>query len=142
MGSGFQDTGRFSHLPKFGMKLGHWPKFQKLHIHSLSTPGSRNWLYFRPTGSGFQDTGQLPHLGMKLGHWPMFQKLHLYTFPNKVFPVSQISLLFALRAPFFQIIKVFDFSVGYNGEFELGSGCHNIWKRQNEECCNKSKNIN
>ena len=26
-----------SKLPYLGMKLGHWPKFQKLHICSLST---------------------------------------------------------------------------------------------------------
>ncbi len=40
-GSGFRDTGRFSKLPYLGMKLGHWPKFQKLHIHvyPVSTPG-------------------------------------------------------------------------------------------------------
>ena len=30
-GSGFRDTGPFSKLPYLGMKLGHWPKFQKLH---------------------------------------------------------------------------------------------------------------
>ncbi len=28
------------------MKLGNWPKFQKLHIHSLSIPGGWNWAYF------------------------------------------------------------------------------------------------
>ena len=32
-GSGFRDTGRFSKLPSLGMKLGKWPKFQKLHIY-------------------------------------------------------------------------------------------------------------
>ncbi len=26
------DKGRFSKLPHLGMKLGHWPKFQNLHI--------------------------------------------------------------------------------------------------------------
>ncbi len=36
-GSGFQDTGRFSKFAIFrGMKLGHWPKFQKLHIYFLN----------------------------------------------------------------------------------------------------------
>ncbi len=29
-GSGFRETGRFSKLPYLGMKLGKWPKFQKL----------------------------------------------------------------------------------------------------------------
>ena len=63
-------------------QLGHWPKFQKLHIYSLSTPGGWNWAYFCSTGSGFWDTGQfskLPYLGMKFGHWPKFQKLHIYS---------------------------------------------------------------
>ncbi len=32
---------------------------------------------------------------------------------------SQISLRFALRSLVFQIIEVFDFSIGYNGEFEI-----------------------
>ncbi len=36
-GSGFRDTGHFSKLPHLGMKYGHWPKFKKLHICSLST---------------------------------------------------------------------------------------------------------
>ena len=40
MGSGFQDTGRFSKLPYLGMKLGHWPKFQMLHIYFLNTAPS------------------------------------------------------------------------------------------------------
>ena len=38
MGSSFQDTGPFSKLPYLGMKLGHWQKFQKLHIYSLFYP--------------------------------------------------------------------------------------------------------
>ena len=55
MGSGFQDMGGFSKLPYLGMKLGHWPKFQKLHIYySLSTPGGRNWAYFHSTDSGYE----------------------------------------------------------------------------------------
>ena len=29
-----------------GMKLGHWPKFQKLHIYSHSTPEGPNQAYF------------------------------------------------------------------------------------------------
>ncbi len=42
MGSGFRDICRFSTLPYLGMKFGHWQKFQKLHIYSLSTPWGRN----------------------------------------------------------------------------------------------------
>ncbi len=71
--------GRFSKLPYLGMKLCHWPKYQKLHIYSFSTPGGL--AYFRSMGSGFRDTGRfsnLPYLGMKLGHWPKCQMLHIY----------------------------------------------------------------
>ena len=41
--SGFWDTGRFSKLPYLGVKLGHWPKCQKLH-----KPGIPN---FYPQGA-------------------------------------------------------------------------------------------
>ena len=36
-GSVSQDMGWVSKLPYLGMKLGHWRKFQKLHMYSLST---------------------------------------------------------------------------------------------------------
>ncbi len=51
-------------------QLGHGPRFQKLHIHSLSTPGGLNLGYLCSTGSGFRDMGpfsKLPYLAMKLG---------------------------------------------------------------------------
>ncbi len=38
--------GSFSKLPYLGMKLGHWPKFQKLRIHSLYYPRVPNSLRF------------------------------------------------------------------------------------------------
>ncbi len=62
MGSGFRDTGWFSKLPQSAMKYGHWQRFQKLYIHSLSYPMIRprgqNWDYFHSMGSGFQVMGQ------------------------------------------------------------------------------------
>ncbi len=122
MGSGSRHTQiRFPNmkLPYLGIKLSKWPKFQKLHTYSLSTPGGRNWAYFRSTGSGFRDTdrfSKLPYLGMKLGNWPKFQKLHIY---NLKYSESQILLRFAVRSLVFQIIEVFGFSIGYNGEFEI-----------------------
>ncbi len=67
-GSGFRDMGPFLKLPYFGMKLGKWPKFQKLHIYPLCSPGGRNWGYFCSTGSGFQDTGpfsKLPYIWVR-----------------------------------------------------------------------------
>ncbi len=37
----------------------------------------------------------------------------------KYYHESQISLRFALRSLVFQIIEVFDFPIGYNGEFKI-----------------------
>ena len=61
-GSGFWDMCRFSKLPCLGMKVGHWPKFQKLHLYSLSNPRVRNCAYFHSTCSGFRDTGRFSKL--------------------------------------------------------------------------------
>ena len=36
----------FQNCHILGMKLDHWPKFQKLHIYSLSIPVGRNRSYF------------------------------------------------------------------------------------------------
>ncbi len=63
MCSGFWDVGRFSKLPYLGMKLGHWPKSQKLHIYSLSALMGRNWAYFYSMGSSFREnTGRFSTL--------------------------------------------------------------------------------
>ncbi len=79
-------------------QLGHWPKFQKLHIYSLSTPGRWTWDYFHSKGSRFWDIGyfsKLPYLAIKLGHWQKFRKLHIYSLlPQGV----EIKLIFTLRA--------------------------------------------
>ncbi len=45
-GSHFQDTARFSKLPDLGMKLGHWQKFQKLHLTLFLPSGVENELIF------------------------------------------------------------------------------------------------
>ncbi len=54
------------------------PKFQKLHINSLSTPGTQNWAYFRSMSSGSRDMGRfskLPYLGkcQKCHRWTLKQ---------------------------------------------------------------------
>ncbi len=40
MDSGFRDMGQFSKLPFLGMKLGHWPKFQKFYMIIPELPPS------------------------------------------------------------------------------------------------------
>ena len=48
--------GQFSTLPYLGMKLGHWPKSQKLHTYYIFLPGSLNSANIRSMGSTFRDT--------------------------------------------------------------------------------------
>ncbi len=43
---GFRYTGQFSKLPYFGMKLGKWPKFQKLHTCNLNYSRVPNFTSF------------------------------------------------------------------------------------------------
>ncbi len=82
-------------------QLGHMPKFQMLHIFSISTSGVES--------SSFLDTcrcrfSKLPYLGMKLGKWPKLQKVHMY-------PLSthwvEIELIFALWAAVSKIMADF-----------------------------------
>ena len=80
---------------------GHWPKFQKLHIYTLSTPGGQNWAYFASMDSSFWDTSRfskLPYLDMKFGHWPKFHKLHKYSL-NYPRPKSHSILLYGWPFP-------------------------------------------
>ena len=48
------------------MKLGNQPKFQKLHLYSLSTLVSQTSAYFRSSNSGFRDTGRFSNCHI----WP------------------------------------------------------------------------
>ncbi len=60
--SSFQDMGWFSKLPHLGMKLGHWPKFQKL----------AHMMFFYPRGSKL---GSFSLYGQRFPrYWP-FSKL-------------------------------------------------------------------
>ena len=47
--SSFRDTGNFQHCHNLGMKLGHWPKFQKLHIQAVY-PGGGGGVKIELTG--------------------------------------------------------------------------------------------
>ncbi len=57
--SGFWDTDRFSKLPYLGMKLGHCPKCQKLHIYSLCTPTRSKLSLFSLYGQRFPGYGPI-----------------------------------------------------------------------------------
>ncbi len=106
-----------SKLPYLGMKLDHWPKWQKLHRYSLSTPRGRNWPYICCMGSGVWDLGRfskLPHFGMKLGNLPKVQK---YTYTPLLQGV-EIQLTFALRTAVSEIQA--DFQNYYIWPWNLG----------------------
>ncbi len=69
MGSSFRDTGSFTNLPYFGMKLGH--KFrQKLHIYSL--PRGSKLSLFSLYGQWFPRYGPIFKIAI-FGHetWPL-----------------------------------------------------------------------
>ncbi len=96
-GQRFPRYGLFWKLPYMGMKIGYWPKFQKLHICCLSTPVGRIWAYFRSTGRRFWDIdrfSKLPYLGMKFVHWPKFQKFTIYCHSTSR---GRLELIFVLR---------------------------------------------
>ncbi len=98
-GQWFLRYGPIFKIPYLGMKPGIWKKLQNLHMDPSSTPGGRNWAYFRSTGSGFWDTGhlsKLPYLGMKPGIW---KKVPEVAYGPSFYPRgSKLSLFFALRA--------------------------------------------
>ncbi len=81
------------------MKLGHWPKCQKLHIYSLSTPGGRNWAYFCSTGMQW-----FPRYGpiFKIGHiwaWNLaIAQICTYTGTPFLSQGVKFELIFALWA--------------------------------------------
>ena len=71
-GQRFPKYGTIFKITIFGEEHGHWQKFHKLHIYSLSAPGGQNWAYFCSASSSFRDTGRFskfPYLGRKLGHY-------------------------------------------------------------------------
>ncbi len=94
-GSSFRDTGHFSNLLYLGMKLGHWPKFQKLAHMMFFYPRGYKLGLFLLYGQWFPRYwrfSKLPYLDMKLGHWSKFQNLHIYSFYTLWVKLSLISL--------------------------------------------------
>ncbi len=86
-GSVFRDTwdmGHFSKLPYLGMKLGKWPKFQKLHIYSVSTPGGRDWAYLGSTGSGFHYGYTWVKIKLVKSHKPAVFCNSIYTWSSEL----------------------------------------------------------
>ncbi len=121
------------------MELGHW---SKLHIYFLSSPGSRNWAYFRSIGSSFRDKARcsnLPYFDMKLGHWSKFHNLHMYSLSlsKPRGGGGQIELIFALRAAVSDICANFQIWHIPSWHFVIGHSCTYIlrlfqpWRARN-----------
>ena len=84
-------------------QLGHLPKFQKLHIFSISPSGFKIELIFHSmssTVSQIRPDFQNFHICMKLGMWPSSRNCTYKLFlPQGV----EIELIFALRAAISEI---------------------------------------
>ena len=89
-------------------QLGHGPKFQKFHIHSLSNTGRRNWAYFHSMGSGFRDNGcfsKLPNFwprNLTIGQNSRSGRYTLFLTQG-----LEIELIFALRAAVSEVLADF-----------------------------------
>ncbi len=74
-------------------QLGHWQNFQKLHIHSLSTPRGWSSAYFSSMGSGFWDTGRFSKCHIWVWNLPLAKVpefVHILLLPQGV----EIKLIF------------------------------------------------
>ncbi len=114
-----------------GMKLGHWPKSQNLHIYSFSTPGGRNWAYFCSKDSGFRDAGRfskLPYLGMKPGIWKRCHKLHMD--PPSTPKGSKLSLFWLYGQRFSRYGLIFRITIFGHENWK------SIWKSARSCICN------
>ncbi len=114
-GSGFWDTDWFSKLPYFDMKPALWPKFQKLHIYTLTTPRGRNGTYFRSMGSSFPRNGLIFAI---FGHeiWPLAkiaEVAYLHSFYTRGPKLTLVSL-YGLRFPEVAYIHSFFLPKGRN----------------------------
>ncbi len=69
-GSGFRDMGQFLKSPYLGMKLGHWPKCQKLYIYFLNYPRVPSFTPVCSTVDHFQD---IVNFVFPIGHNVKFQ---------------------------------------------------------------------
>ncbi len=84
-------------------QLGHWPKFQKLRIHSLSTPRGWNWAYCRSMGSGFRDTGRFKTCHIWAWNLTTGQSSRSCTYTLFLCQGVEIELIFALWSVVSQI---------------------------------------
>ena len=100
-----------------------WPQAlscQKYPVYTEYSPRGTNFTSFSTTTSHFRDT-RLPKIANspndpRMNHLTVKSCLHW-----KFAPGAQISLGFAEWTLVFQIIEVFGFHIGYNGEFKKKS---------------------
>ena len=85
--------------------------------HRLAIIASQNIIsYLLPLGPNYKKIASAPNdLKMILNAKKPKVPYICWSTPHE----SQISLRFAVRSLVFQIIDVFDFSIGYNGEFKI-----------------------
>ncbi len=92
MGSGFRDTDQFWKLPYLGMKLGKWPKCQKLHTLSFYPPvGSKSSLFLLYHGQQF------------LRHRPIFK---IAIFRHETSPLVKVPEVAHIRSFYPQGVEI------------------------------------
>ncbi len=97
---------------------GHWPKFQKLHIHSLSTPGASKLSLFSLYGQWF------PRYGL------IFK---IITFGHEIWPLAKVSevahkLSFYIRGSKLSLFSLYgQWFPRYGLIFKIITFGHEIW---------------
>ena len=110
-GSGFWDTHPFSNLPYLGMKLGHWQKFQKLHVLSFYPRGLTLSLFllYRQRFPRYWPIFKIAVFGHET--WPLAKVPQVAHILPKLLKSPKFHSRFALQLLAFQIIEVFGFSI-------------------------------
>ena len=126
-GSGFLDTEKFAELPYLGMKLGKWPKFQKLHMYALSTRGwskFRLFLLYRQPFTRYRSifkieifghetcqVAKVPEVAHIQSFYPSGSKLKLFLLYGQWFPaVGQIFKIAIVEHETWKVAKVPEFA--------------------------------
>ncbi len=110
-GSRFRYMGRFSKLPHLGMKLGKWPKFQKLHIYLQSILRGWNWAYFRSMGIGSEIQADFQNCHIWAWNLAIGQSSKVAHRPSFYPKGSKLSLFLLYGQPFLKYRPIFKIAI-------------------------------
>ncbi len=98
------------------MKLGHWQRFQKFHIYSLSNPRVEIELIFAH-GQQFPRYRSIIKIAI-FGHWPKSRMLHIYSLPHRV----EIELFHSTGSRFWDASRFSTWPLAVTWPFNLAIG--------------------